>query len=154
MSTSGERFEIALTLRDGYAFTVDFPDGGGPPLVVDEPPPLGTADGPNPARLLGAAVGSCLGASLIFCLRRSHIDVEQLRTTVEGTLVRNEKGRLRIGELKVRLAPQVAADQRDRMGRCLELYEDFCIVTESVRHGIAVDVEVQTSADSRELVSR
>ena len=154
MSTASERFEVALTLRDGYAFDVEFPDGGGPPLVVDEPLPLGTAEGPNPARLLGAAVGSCLGASLLFCLRRSRIDVQQLRTTVEGTLVRNEKGRLRIGELKVRLVPQVVAEQRDRMGRCLELYEDFCIVTESVRHGIAVDVEVQPSTDSRELVPR
>lgn len=153
MSTS-ERFEVALTLRHGYAFDVEFPDGGGPPLVVDEPPPLGSTEGPNPARLLGAAVGSCLGASLLFCLRRSHIDVQQLRTTVEGTLVRNEQGRLRIGELKVRLAPQVVAEQRERMGRCLDLYEDFCIVTESVRHGIAVDVEVQASADPRELIAR
>ncbi len=147
-----QRFTLTLTLKDGYAFDVDFEQEGVPPLLLDEPPPLGAGQGPNPARLLGAAVGSCLGASLLFCLRKSHIDVQQLRTTVEGTLVRNEQGRLRIGEIKVRLAPQVAADQRDRMGRCLELFEDFCIVTESVRHGIAVDVQVQPSANPRQLI--
>ena len=98
--------------------------------------------GPNPARLL-AAVGSCLGASLLFCLRKARVDVRQLRTSVEGTIVRNERGRLRIGAIRVRLAPEVAPDQRDRMGRSLELFEDFCTVTQSIRQGIAVNLEVE-----------
>jgi uncharacterized OsmC-like protein len=146
MSTAGERFEVALTLRDGYAFTVDFAEGEGPPLVVDELPPLGEANGPNPARLLAAAVGSCLGASLLYCLRKSRVEVSQLRTTVEGTIVRNERGRLRIGGIRVRLAPEVTAEQRGRIARCLVLFQDFCIVTESVREGIAVDVAVENAS--------
>ena len=80
MSAADGRFEVGLTLRDGYAFTVDFAAGEGPPLVVDELPPLGEANGPNPARLLAAAVGSCLSASLLFCLRKSRVEVSQLRT--------------------------------------------------------------------------
>jgi uncharacterized OsmC-like protein len=143
VSTPGERFHVALTLRDGYAFTVDFAPGEGPPLVVDELPPLGQANGPNPARLLAAAVGSCLSASLLYCLRKSRVEVAALRTTVESTIVRNERGRLRIGGLRVRLAPDVTPEQRERMGRCLDLFQDFCIVTESVRDGIVVDVEVE-----------
>lgn len=143
MSATDGRFEVGLTLRDGYAFTVDFAEGEGPPLVVDELPPLGEANGPNPARLLAAAVGSCLSASLLFCLRKSRIEVAQLRTTVSGTIVRNARGRLRIGGIRVRLAPEVTAEQRVRMGRCLDLFQDFCILTESVREGIAVDVAVE-----------
>lgn len=143
MSAGGERFEVALTLRDGYAFTVDFAAGEGPPLIVDELPPLGEANGPNPARLLATAVGSCLSASLLYCLRKSRIEIAQLRTTVEGTLVRNERGRLRIGGIRVRLAPELTSEQRDRIGRCLDLFQDFCIVTESVREGIDVEVEVE-----------
>lgn len=142
---AGERFEVAVTLRDGYTFTVNFAEGEGPPLVVDELPPLGEGNGPNPARLLAAAVGSCLSASLLYCLRKSRVEVSQLRTTVEGTLVRNERGRLRIGGIRVRLAPEVTAEQRERMRRCLDLFQDFCIVTESVRGGIAVDVEVDNA---------
>ncbi len=154
--SAADQFSVSLTLQDGYAFTIDFADGEGPPLVVDELPPLGQARGPNPARLLAAAVGSCLGASLLFCLRKSRIEVAQLRTTVEGSLVRNERGRLRIGGIRVRLAPELTTEQRERAGRCLELFQDFCIVTESVRDGIAVDVEVEgsRSANTRELVSR
>ncbi|MGE5802223.1 MAG: OsmC family protein [Gemmatimonadota bacterium] len=145
MSAAGERFEVALTLRDGYAFTVDFAAGEGASLVVDELPPLGEANGPNPARLLAAAVGSCLSASLLYCLRKSRIEVGHLRTTVEGTIVRNDRGRLRIGGLRVRLAPEATPEQRERMGRCLDLFQDFCLVTESVREGIAVDVEVESA---------
>jgi organic hydroperoxide reductase OsmC/OhrA len=153
--SAAEQFTVAMTLRDGYSFTVDFADGEGPPLIVDELPPLGEARGPNPARLLAAAIGSCLSASLLFCLRKSRLDVSGLRTTVDGTLVRNDRGRLRIGAIRVRLAPELAPEQRERMGRCLQLFEDFCTVTESVRNGINVDVEVETSsANTRELVPR
>ena len=58
-------------------------------------------------------------------------------------MVRNQRGRLRIGELKVRLAPEVRPEDRERIARCLELFEDFCIVTQSVRQGIAIDVQVE-----------
>ena len=143
MTTTTGQFTVDVTLRDGYAFDVQFADGEGPPLVVDELPPLGEANGPNPARLLAAAVGSCLGSSLLFCLRKSRIEAANLRTTVEGTIVRNERGRMRIGSLRVRLAPELTDEQRGRMGRCLDLFQDFCLVTESVREGITVDVEVE-----------
>jgi organic hydroperoxide reductase OsmC/OhrA len=136
-------FSLALTLQSGYAFTVDFGLEGVPDLTLDEPPPLGAGHGPNAARLIAAAVGNCLAASLAFCLRRSRIHLKQLRATVEGTLVRNQRGRLRIGEIRVKLVPDVAPEDRDRMDRCLELYEDFCIVTESVRNGIPIAVEVE-----------
>ncbi len=142
---TGERFTVGLTLRDNYAFTVEFDDASVSPIVVDEMPPLGEGNGPNPARLLAAAVGSCLSASLLFCLRKARIEVGELRTSVEGTIVRNERGRLRIGGLRVRLAPELTEEQRERMGRCLDIFQDFCIVTESVRDGIAVDVEVENA---------
>jgi uncharacterized OsmC-like protein len=143
MPTQKDRFALSLTLQDGYAFTVDFGQDGVPDLEVDEAPPLGTGRGPNATRLLAAAVGNCLGASLLYCLRRSRIEVHGLRVAVEVGLERNERGRMRIGEIHVNLAPDMEPEQRERMGRCLELFEDFCIVTESVRQGVKVSVEVE-----------
>jgi hypothetical protein len=35
------------------------------------------------------------------------------------------------------------AEDLPRSKTCLEIFEDFCIVTESVRKGIPVDVEVE-----------
>jgi organic hydroperoxide reductase OsmC/OhrA len=138
-------FTLALTLRDGYAFSVDFEQEGIPPLLLDESPPLGVGRGPDAARLLAAAIGNCLGASLLYCLRKARVEVRGMHTTVEGTLVRNQRGRVRIGAIRVKLAPDVAPEQRDRVSRCLGLFEDFCIVTESVRQSVRVDVEVETA---------
>jgi uncharacterized OsmC-like protein len=136
--THDRSFQVSLTLGDGYEMTADFGLPGVPPLLLDEPAPLGGTRGPNAARVLATAVGNCLGASLLFCLRKARVDVQELRVTVEGTMSRNERGRLRIAGLQVRLEPVVPADQRPRMARCLELYEDFCLVTQSVRQGIAI----------------
>jgi uncharacterized OsmC-like protein len=135
-------FSVEVTLRDGYEMGVDFGLAGVDPLTVDEPPPLGEEAGPNPARLLAAAVGSCMSASLLFCLRRARVPVEGLRARVQGSIVRNEQGRLRIGELRVKLMPETGEDGA-RMARCLELFEDFCIVGQSVRDGIPLAVEVE-----------
>jgi uncharacterized OsmC-like protein len=141
-----KEFSVSLRLEDGYRFTVDFGQPGVPALQVDEPEPLGQGAGPNPARLLGAAIANCLAASLLFCLQRSRIDVHGMEAKVEGTMERNEKGRFRITSVRVVLQPGIAEQDRDRIGRCLGSYEDFCIVTQSVRDGLEIDVAVEPLA--------
>lgn len=135
-------FEVQLARERGYQFRADFGAPAIAPLLTDEPPPLGAGAGPNPARLLAAAVGNCLAASLLFCLSRSRVEVAQLGATVRGTLVRNPQGRLRIGGLEADVRVDVAPAQRPQLERCLSLFEDFCIVTASVRQGIPVTVRV------------
>jgi organic hydroperoxide reductase OsmC/OhrA len=135
---------FSITLRDNYAFTVDFGDAGIPPMTIDETPPLGRNEGPNPSRLLASAIAGCLGASLLFCLRRARVDVPAMRTDVQVTNGRNEKGRLRVKKVSVRLVPSVPAAQHERMARCLEIFEDFCVVTAAVRDGMEIDVQVDT----------
>ena len=141
-----DTFEIDLSRIAGYRFRADFDDDGIPPLVLDEPPPLGGNAGPNPARLLAAAVGDCLGASLIFCLSKSRIEVGGVETRVLGSLRRNERGRLRVGKLEVTIRVDVRQAEADKLGRCLEQFEDYCVVTASVRKGIEVDVRVLDAA--------
>jgi organic hydroperoxide reductase OsmC/OhrA len=138
-----EGFSFTMDLRDGYRFLVDFDQQGMPMLLMDEPEPLGDGAGPNAARVLAAAVGNCLSASALYCLRRARIDVHAMRTTVSGTLERNAAGRLRLNAIGLQIEPVVAHSDRPRMRRCLELFEDFCVVTQSVRAGIAVDVTVE-----------
>ena len=147
-ATHDDQFSVELSLGGDYEQTVDFGLPGVPALTVDEPPPLGSGAGPNPARLLASAVGSCLAASLTFCMRKARVDVRGVHTTVRGTLVRNERGRLRIGGLHVRLEPIVPSEQHDRVPRCLDLFEEFCVVTASVRRGVPTTVEVEPRAGS------
>ena len=92
-------------------------------------------------------VGNCLGASLLFCLQKAEVDVRGLTGRVTGRLERNEKKRLRIAELSVRM--ELDADAAPRTDRCLGLFEDYCMVTESVRGGIPVSVEVVDPAGGR-----
>ena len=136
-------FAVTLTRRQGLAFQADFGTEGIPPIPMDEPPPLGTGSGPNATRVLAAAIGNCLAASLVFCLQKARVEVGDLSVTVDGSLVRNEQGRMRIGNIRVRLHPDIDPADQAKIGRCLELFEDFCIVTQSVRSGISVDVSVE-----------
>ena len=141
------RFTFTMDLDDGYRFLVDFDQDGVPALQLDEPEPIGAGAGPNASRLLAAAVANCMSASLLYCLRRARIEVHGLRATVSGEYERNDAGRLRIGAIDVSIAPVVDEADRPRMKRCLELFEDFCVVTQSVRSGIEVNVAVEPSGE-------
>ncbi len=132
---------VHLELEDGYRVRADFGKGQGV-LVMDEPAPLGEGSGPNASAVLAAAVANCLSASLVFCLRKAHVEVKSLDAEVDVTTARNERGRLRVCGLQVRLRPVVAPGQEGRVERCLGLFEDFCVVTEAVRSGIDVEVTV------------
>jgi uncharacterized OsmC-like protein len=118
----------------------DLPDAQ--PLHFDEPQPLGHDRAPNAAAVLGAAVGDCLATSLAFCLQKSRIGLHGLTAHVTTHVTRNEQGRFRISGIDVDLAPDVAVADSAKLARCEQLFEDFCIVTESVRQGIPVTVSV------------
>jgi organic hydroperoxide reductase OsmC/OhrA len=69
-----------------------------------------------------------------------------MRTTATASFIRNDAGRLRIGGLRVRIEPLVDDADSGRLRRCLAVFEDYCVVTQSVRGGINVDVEVLPQA--------
>jgi organic hydroperoxide reductase OsmC/OhrA len=146
-SEEAREFEVVLEREQDYRFRVDVGLPGVGPLVIDEPPPLGAGAGPNASRLLAAAVGHCLSASVLFCLSRARVRVDDVRTVVRGTIVRQEGGRLRVGGLQASIDLDVPQEDQPRVGRCLQLFEDFCIVTASVRRGIDVDVQVTMAGE-------
>jgi uncharacterized OsmC-like protein len=141
MSAPAAEFSVHVEHLDGFSFRTSFDKIGMPAVVTDEPPPLGRDAGPNPARLLAAAVGNCLAASLLFCLSKAKVKPSSLSAEVKVELVRNEHKRLRIGRLDVTLHPELA-EGGDELLRCLDFFEDFCVVTESVREGLDVQVHV------------
>ena len=144
MSADAEKpTRTILTREEGFRFRVKFDRDGVPDLLTDDPPPLGRGAGPDPSRLLAAAVSNCLAASLLFCMQRARLDPRELEAEVDTAIGRNAEGRLRIQSVRVRLVVRVTPEVRARMGRCLEIFESFCTVTESVRHGIDVAVAVE-----------
>jgi uncharacterized OsmC-like protein len=136
---------VTVRLSHGFEFIAeldDVPDA--PPLLLDEPKPLGGNRAPNAAALLGAAVGNCLAASLTFCLRRARVDVEGLTASVTTHVTRNERGRHRITGIDVELDPVLG--ENARVAGCEGLFEDFCTVTASVKHGIPVRISLKSRA--------
>lgn len=135
-------FTIELEQERDYEFHVRFDWQNVPDLKLDEPAPLGRGSGPNAARLVAAAVANCLSASLLYCARKFKQDPGAMRARVTGQMTRNERGRIRIGGLDVEIRLGKAGDEIKHAERCLQQFEDFCIVTESVRKGIPVGVRV------------
>ena len=136
-------FDFEMEWQGHLEFNIrwDFPDA--PDLLMDEPPDMGgTGKGPNAARMIVAGVANCMSASLAFCLTKSRVPMESMRIRCHGELSRNERGRLRL--VGIRIEPLVRMRERDmaRLERCLGIFEDFCIVTESIRNGVPVDVRV------------
>lgn len=139
---------IRLQQLADYRFEVHFEGTEIDPLLTDEPPPLGGGTGPNPARLLGTAVANCLSASLLFSLRKFGNEPGPLQADCTLAPERNAQGRWRIPRIDVRLQLGVPWSALRHADRALAQFEDFCVVTQSVRGGIDVRVEVVDSTNT------
>ena len=146
MSESNVR--ITLRQQQDYQFQVDFGEGI-PPLLVDEPAPLGTGQGPSPVQLLAAAVGNCLSDSLLFALRKFKQTPEPLHCTVDAEIGRNEQKRLRVLKMTAALHLGVPASSLEHLDRVLDQFEAYCTVTQSVGQGIPIELHVFDSSGQR-----
>jgi organic hydroperoxide reductase OsmC/OhrA len=143
MAADSQDVVAHVQLVDRYRFTATFPGVvGAQPITLDEAPPLGEGAGPTPAGLLAAAIGGCLSASLTLCLNKAKLEPDAVNAHVTAHIARNADGRLRIEGMDVDLTPCFAGGDEGRFERCKALYQDFCIVTESVRRGIPVHVHL------------
>jgi len=140
MGIEEQTCETRIEMLQDYQFKVSFSREGLEPLLMDEPQPVGKGQYPNAGLLVAAATGNCLASSLCFCLRRARVEVKGMTAVVRTTIERNEKGRLRITGINVELKPVVGDMKKFEV--CRDIFEDFCIVTQSVRKGIPVKVDV------------
>jgi uncharacterized OsmC-like protein len=122
---------VSLQQQADYRFEIRF-GGGLPPLIADEPAPLGQGQGPSPAQLLCASVGNCLSDSLLFALRKFKQAPEPLRCDVQAEVGRNPQGRLRILGIHATLRLGVPAGALQHLDRALAQFEAFCTVTQRV----------------------
>ncbi len=142
MSEDESEFEVRLTQIEGYSFKIDFGLEGVAPLVGDEDPPLGRNAGPDPSRLLGAAIAQCTLSSLLFCMQKSRGEVKGLKAIVTLRFGRNEKKRLRITGIDLKIDAEASESDRSKLERCLPIFQDFCTVSQSVEAGIPITIEI------------
>ncbi len=150
-----ETVSVSLEQVSGYEFRVRFEESAIPDISTDLSAPLGHDAGPNPERLLTAAVANCLSASLLFSLSKfKNIPGGKLRATATSETGRNAEKRVRVANISVKLElPGLAADY-ESLDRVLSQFENFCTVTESVRSGVDVAIAVVDSSGATLHTSR
>lgn len=139
-----KKVEVGLNLEEEMIFKCDLGEIKVEDCYIDE-----THDkepemwGPNPSRMLGVAILGCLSASFIFCLKKKDFAIENLNAKGEVTIARNEKGFWRVKKIDVKIEPKIdTSEMRKRADRCRKMFEDYCIVTQAVREGIEVNVNL------------
>ncbi|HUW43228.1 MAG TPA: OsmC family protein, partial [Thermoplasmata archaeon] len=125
MSDDESEVEVRLSRIEDYSFKIDFGLNGVAPLIGDEDPPLGKNAGPDPSRLLGAAIAQCTLSSLLFCMQRSRADVTELKAIAKLRFGRNEKKRIRITGIELRIEANASESDRSKLERCLPIFQDF-----------------------------
>jgi uncharacterized OsmC-like protein len=139
---------VNMKLISGYQFKATFPGTQSEGLIMDEPPSLGSLKGPNASRVLAASVANCLSASLLFCLRKARIEVDEMEAEAEPTVEKNEAGYSRVNKIEISIQVKLHEDANsERMKRCLEVFENYCVVTGAIRSGIPVKVNVSRAGD-------
>ncbi|MFW9879021.1 MAG: OsmC family protein [Candidatus Thorarchaeota archaeon] len=106
--------------------------------------------GPNPSRLLALGVLGCLSSSFIFCLKKKNFKVDDFTAEAEIIISRNEKGFLRVKKIDVKILPKITDPEAlKRAKQCIKptkdgvsFFEQYCVVTQSVRSGIEVNVNL------------
>ncbi|MEX2718448.1 MAG: OsmC family protein [Candidatus Sigynarchaeum springense] len=143
----GSTVQVEVNWEKDLIFKVDFDGLKVPKIHVDETnKDEAEMVGVTPARLLASAVGSCLASSLAFCMSKRDVQVESLIAKARATTGRDQDGRLRVQEIAVDLFPKTTNPAAiKRLGECKKVFEKFCTVTESVRKGIKVIVNVHDS---------
>jgi uncharacterized OsmC-like protein len=137
-------FGVLIDFVEGFKFTSQAYEGAvlhGAPVLTDEPDPVGSNAGPSTPAMLAMAVGHCLSASLIETLRHAAIHTISLRTEAVSVVMPNEDGNPRIKEIRVDIQP-VLLKESGNIKRCIDVFENYCTVCQSIRPAVPVHVVV------------
>jgi uncharacterized OsmC-like protein len=141
MSDEEKIFEVSMKRNERFQFSIDF-GMSNVNLLMDEPEPVGNGMGPDAKNIIAAAMGNCLSASLLYCLEKGRAEVGDIKTDVKGVMRRNGEGRWRIVEFTVDIYPDIEGKFESQFNRCLDIFEDYCTVSQSIQEGIPIKVNV------------
>jgi len=132
--SEGMKTKVGLSLEQEMIFSCDLGDMKVKDCYVDDT---------HPTRMLGLALLGCLSASFIFCLKKRNLTLDDLKAEAELTIARNKKGFWRVKKIDVDIDIKISdPDTRKRADQCRKMFEEYCVVTQAVREGIDVEVNV------------
>ncbi|UCD02024.1 MAG: OsmC family protein [Promethearchaeota archaeon] len=136
---------VNLKLEEQMLFKCDLGQNKMHNIYIDERQRKETDKiGPSPAKLLGLSLLGCLAASFEFCLRKRDFSIKDLDGTAEVIIARNEKGFWRVKKIDIDIIPLVDDPKmRKRADQCKKFFEQFCIISESLRKGFEVNINLK-----------
>ncbi|MFX0083421.1 MAG: OsmC family protein [Candidatus Hodarchaeota archaeon] len=100
--------------------------------------------GSSPTKLLASSVLGCLAASFSFCLQKKNFSLSGFEGKAEVTIARNDKGYWRVRNINIELNPKIdTPEMRKRADQCEKFFEQYCIISESLRTGFEVNVNLK-----------
>lgn len=133
--TSSNPCKTTGTLHDARGATYE--------VSSDEPEPMGTETAPSPVTYLFHSLVSCQLTALSKCLQKARIEEYQISAEAsfrfreeEGPEEMGQAAGLRADHIDVDLTLNVPEDQESRAQRCLEVFDQGCLVGQSLRAGV------------------
>jgi len=142
--SEGMKPKVGITLEKEMIFKCELGDMKVKDCYIDDThKDVAEMLGPNPSRMLGLALLGCLSASFIFCLKKKNLTLDNLSAEAELTIARNEKGFWRVMKVDVDINIKISDSvTRKRADQCKKMFEQYCVVTQAVREGIDVEVNL------------
>lgn len=139
---------VSLSLSENLNFIASARHFTG--MNVDEPESFhGTDLGPSSVEYLLIGLGGCLATTFAYCLQRRLVKIKKLEVTVDGKLAKvGLKKRLRLVNVNVELnyTPENNTSL-NQIDKCIEEFEEFCIVSKSIQEGFPINAKCINSQD-------
>ncbi len=119
---------------------------------MDELDPHGTDSAPNPADYLLLAVGGCLSSSFIYSISKFDISLKKMHAKVRGKYTRvDERVRIERVDVVLDIEPSTEQDLKEIEAWCIDVFRNFCIISESIRKGLPIGVTVKMGDNEIEI---
>lgn len=136
-----EHIRLQLTRTDEMVFKIH-PDNGNYDIIIDKMHHESEERlGGTPSRLLASALLGCLTSSLINCVRKRDIDIDDIESIAEFDMIKDDRGFVRIKQINVSISTKSDSPAvNKRINICKKFFEEQCTVTAALREGIKVNV--------------
>ncbi|MFX1572963.1 MAG: OsmC family protein [Promethearchaeota archaeon] len=138
------RVKVGIKLEEEMTYRCDLGKIKMEDLFIDETHDTYTDKiGPHPSSLLALSVLGCLAASFTFCLKKKGFTLKELTGKAEVITRRNERGFWRVKAINIDIIPKIDnLNMRKRADICMKFFEQYCIISESLRAGMEVNVNI------------
>ena len=143
--TSEARVKVGLKLQENMLFKCELGNVKMQDLYIDERNKKKTEKiGPSPIKLLALSVLGCLAVCFEFCLQKKGFTLSDLDGRAEVTFTRKDKEFWRIRKIDIDLLPKIDnTEMRKSVAQCKNLFEQHCIISESLRKGMEINVNLK-----------